>query len=99
MVNPILITFEFIYKISSVLKIWDTTVGFVTIINSNSASDSTCDAKASVVRRFSVGTLFDHFMLMRLSHYGYIWIDLRGINMENLELRSAGFSNHVTFCF
>ena len=55
--NPILITFGFTYKISSVLKIRDTTVGFVTIMNSISAIDSTFDAKASVVRRFSVGII------------------------------------------
>lgn len=84
---------------TSVLKIQNTTVGFVTIMNLISVSDSMSNAKALVVRRFTVGTLFDHFMLLRLSHHGYIWIDLRGINMEDLELRSAGFSNHVTFCF
>ena len=99
MVNPILITFGFTYKISSVLKIRDTTVRFVTIMNSISASDSTFDAKASVVWRFSVDLFFDHFILLRLSHLGYIWIDLRGINMENLGLRSARFFNHVTFYF
>ena len=81
------------------MKIWDTTLGFVTIMNSIFASDSTSDAKASVVQRFSVGTLFDHFMLQRLSHPGYIWIHLRGINMQDLGLRSTGFSNYVTFCF
>ena len=99
MVNPIVITFGFIYKISSVLKIRDITVGFVRIMNSIFSSDSMSDAKASVVRKFSVGTLFDHFMLLQLSHPGYIWIDLRGINMEDLGLRCTGFSNHVTLCF
>ena len=83
MVNSILITFGFTYKISLVLKLRETTVGFVMIMNSISTSDFTSDAKASIVRRFSVETLFDHFMFLRLSHPGYIWIDLRGINMED----------------
>lgn len=83
MVNPILITFGFTYKISSVLKIQDKTVGFVTIMNSISAIDSTFDAKASVDRRFSVGTLPDRVMLLRLSHPDYIWIDLGGIDLED----------------
>ena len=96
MVNPILITFELTYKISSVLKFWDTTVRFVTIMNSIFASDSTFDAKASVVQRFSVGTLFDHFMLLQLSHHDYIWIHLRDINIQDFLIMSHSAFDSTT---